>query len=79
LATSRNTSLPASAQECAASARIEADPVTAAAPVFAIATRRLAANAIRTVVTLADAFARDPCRNGATSRSDGAAGGSASP
>jgi hypothetical protein len=71
--------LPESAQECAASARIEADPVTAAATVFAIATRRLAANATRMVVTLADGLARDPCRNGARSRSDGATGGSRSP
>src|SRR4029453_745048 len=49
---SRNTSLPESAQECAASARIEADPVTTAAIDFATATRRLAAKAMRTVVRL---------------------------
>jgi hypothetical protein len=56
-ATSRKISLPVSAQEWAASARIEADPVTAAAADFASATRRLAAKATRTVVRLADA----PC------------------
>ncbi len=58
-ATSSKTWLPVSAQECAASASSEADPVTTAATDFAIATRRLAAKAIRTVVTLADAVASD--------------------
>src|SRR4029077_11056761 len=51
---SRNISLPVSAQECAASARIDADPVTTAATDFATATRRLAAKATRTVVRLAE-------------------------
>src|SRR5215203_1356440 len=51
---SRNTSLPVSAQECAASASIDDDPVTTAATDFATATRRLAAKAMRTVVRLAE-------------------------
>ena len=51
---SRNTSLPVSAQECAASASIDADPVTTAAADFATATRRLAAKATRIVVRLAE-------------------------
>ena len=51
-AISRNTSLPVSAQECAASASIDADPVTSAATDFATAMRRFAPNAMRTVVRL---------------------------
>jgi hypothetical protein len=51
---SRNTSLPVSAQECAASASIDADPVTTAATDFATATRRVAAKATRIVVRLAE-------------------------
>jgi hypothetical protein len=51
-ATSRKISLPVSAQECAASASIDADPVTRAAADFATATSRLAASAIRTVPRL---------------------------
>jgi hypothetical protein len=42
-----------SAQECAASARIDADPVTTAAIVFANATRTFEARAMTTVVVLA--------------------------
>src|SRR5690606_18509740 len=48
-ATRRKTSLPVSAHECAASATSEADPVSAAAIVFATATAKFAANAITTV------------------------------
>jgi hypothetical protein len=48
----------ACAQECAASASIDADPVTTAATDFATATRRLAAKAMRTVVRLAEPAAR---------------------
>src|SRR5690349_20719954 len=51
---SRNTSLPVSAQECAASASIDADPVTTAATDLATATTKFAAKAIRTVVRLAE-------------------------
>ena len=54
VATARRTSLPASAQECAASARIDADLVTAAATDFATATSTLAPSATNTVVTLSD-------------------------
>ena len=43
-----------SAQECAASAVIDAEPVSAAATDLAIATSRLAAIAMSTVTTLAD-------------------------
>src|SRR5580765_3199808 len=53
-ATIRNTSLPVSAHERAASARIDAHPVRTAAIDFATATRRLAAKAMRTVVRLAE-------------------------
>src|SRR5678815_2522712 len=49
-----NTSFPVSAQEWAASASSDADPVTTAATDFATATRRLAAKATRTVVRLAE-------------------------
>ena len=48
-ATNRNTSLPTSAQECAASAVIDADPVRAAATDLPSATTRLAKNASTTV------------------------------
>ncbi|MDX6335184.1 MAG: hypothetical protein QOG05_2524, partial [Streptosporangiaceae bacterium] len=54
LAISRKTSLPASAQECAASARSDADPVTTAATDFAAATSTLTPKATRTVVTLSE-------------------------
>jgi hypothetical protein len=57
-------------QECAASARIEADPVTTAATDFAIATKRLAQKATTTVVTLADAPVRDACESGPRSSPD---------
>ena len=50
----RKISLPVSAQECAASATMEADPVNAAAQVLAAATRKFAPNAISTVVVLSD-------------------------
>jgi hypothetical protein len=43
-----------SAQECDASASIDADPVTVAATVFATATSALAAKATRTVLTLVE-------------------------
>ena len=46
---SRKISLPKSAQECADSATIDADPVISAAMVFAIAMTRLALSAITTV------------------------------
>jgi hypothetical protein len=52
LAMTRNTSLPVSAHEWAASASIDADAVRTAATDFASAMRRLAANATTTVVTL---------------------------
>src|SRR6478752_5412527 len=45
----RNTSLPVSAQECAASASIEADPVTTAATVLATAINRFAPSATTTI------------------------------
>lgn len=45
----RNTSLPVSAHECAASATIEAEPVSAAATDLATAMRALAARAMMTV------------------------------
>src|SRR4029078_9085167 len=51
---SRKTSLPESAQECAASASSDAEPVTTAAAHLATGTRRLAARAMRTVVRLAE-------------------------
>src|SRR6185369_14497209 len=54
LAMTRNTSLPASAHECAASATIDADPVTTAAADFAIAMRMLAAKATSTVIALSE-------------------------
>ena len=56
--------MPVSAQECAASARIDADPVTTAAIVFAIATRTFEAKAMRTVVVLASEPARESSPNG---------------
>src|SRR5580765_1132658 len=69
---SRNTPLPVSAQECAASARSDADPVTTAATDFATATSKLAAKATRTVVRLADPAPRaalESCpRNGSDFR-----------
>ena len=46
--------MPASAQECAASASIDADPVSAAATDFATAMSMLAPNATRTVIRLSD-------------------------
>jgi hypothetical protein len=48
-----------SAQECAASASIDADPVTTAAIDFATPTRKLAPKAIHTVLALADTLERD--------------------
>src|SRR5215203_5806893 len=56
-ATSKKISLPASAQECAASASIDADAVIAAAIDLAIAISRLARNAISTVSKLWLTFA----------------------
>src|SRR6476619_4543141 len=64
LATSRNTSLPVSAQECAASANIDADPVTTAAIDFATPTRKLAPKATHTVLALADTPERDTRERG---------------
>jgi hypothetical protein len=52
-ATSRKTSLPVSAHECAASATSDAEPVITAATVFAMAISRFAPNAITTVSTAA--------------------------
>ena len=49
---SRNTSFPASAHECAASASIDAAPVITAATVLATAMSRLAPNATTTVSVL---------------------------
>lgn len=46
--------MPVSAQECAASAVSDADPVTTAATDLATATRRLAPSATSTVTTLSD-------------------------
>jgi hypothetical protein len=66
--------LPVSAHECAASARIDADPVINAATDFAIATSRFAANATSTVVTLADAPSRDACDRGPRSFSESTTG-----
>ena len=54
LAIIRKTSLPASAQECAASATSDADPVSAAATDFAAAMSTLTPKATSTVVTLSD-------------------------
>ena len=60
----RKISLPVSAQECAASATIEAEPVSTAAQVLATATRKLAPKAISTVSVLSEpddgAVALDP-------------------
>ena len=53
-AISRKISLPVSAQECAASASSDADPVSTAADVFATAMRTLTPNATRTVIRLSD-------------------------
>jgi hypothetical protein len=50
----RKTSLPVSAQECAASASIDAEAVTTAANDLATAMRRLAPNATSTVRRLSD-------------------------
>ena len=47
--TSRKISLPVSAQECAASAVIEAEPVITATAVFATAINRFAVSATTTV------------------------------
>ncbi|SPD88361.1 protein of unknown function [Micropruina glycogenica] len=55
-AISRNTSLPASAHECDASATIEAEPVNTAATVFAMPINRLAAKAMTTVSRLSPPF-----------------------
>src|SRR6478609_5193456 len=55
-AKNRNTWFPVSAQECAASAVIEADPVRSAATVFAAATRKFAANAMITVSRVEPGF-----------------------
>ena len=46
--------MPVSAQECAASATMDAEPVSAAAQVLATATRKFAPNAISTVMVLSD-------------------------
>ena len=54
LAIIRKISLPVSAQECAASATIEAEPVSAAAQLLATATRKLAPKAISTVSVLSE-------------------------
>ncbi|MNW55852.1 hypothetical protein D3C74_335400 [compost metagenome] len=51
-ASRRNTSLPVSAQECTASATIEAEPVITAAPDLATAMSRFAPNATITVSAL---------------------------
>jgi len=51
-AISRNTSFPVSAQECAASASSDADPVNNAATDFAAAISRFAPNATHTVSVL---------------------------
>ena len=51
-AISRKTSLPVSAQECAASATMDADAVSEAATVLATAISRFATNATITVITL---------------------------
>ena len=50
----RNISLPLSAHECAASATIEAEPVTAAAPDLTTATSTFIRKATSTVVVLAE-------------------------
>ena len=50
-------------ERCAASASIEADPVTTAAIDFAIATRTLAPNATSTVLVLADTPESDRCES----------------
>jgi hypothetical protein len=50
----KKISLPVSAQEWAASASIEAEPVSAAAADFAIATTKFAPNAMSTVRPLSD-------------------------
>ena len=50
----RKTSLPESAQECAASATIEAEPVTAAATDLVTAIRRLTPSATATVRALSE-------------------------
>src|ERR1700731_5134584 len=52
LAISKNTSFPVSAQEWAASASIDADPDTTAAPVLAAGTTALVASATGTVRVL---------------------------
>jgi hypothetical protein len=57
LAVMRKISLPLSAHECAASASIEADPVSAAATDLATATSTFIRNATSTVVVLADLLA----------------------
>src|SRR6266540_6388594 len=67
---SRSTWLPVSAQECAASASSDADPVTTAATDFATATRRLAAKATRTVVRLAEPAPRAARESGPRNGSD---------
>src|SRR6266542_1300284 len=67
---SRSTWLPVSAQECAASASSDADPVTTAATDFATATRRLTAKAMRTVVRLAEPATRAECESGPRNGSD---------
>ena len=53
-ATNKNIPLPVSAHECAASATIEAEPVIKAAKDLAIAIRKLAPIAIKTVITELD-------------------------
>src|SRR4029079_11474755 len=59
LATSRVTESPVSAQECAASASIDADPVRTAATDFATPTRTLAPRATSTVLALSVPLERD--------------------
>src|ERR1700752_2642550 len=67
----RSTSLPASAQECAASASIDADPVTTAATDLARARTTLTTRATSTVTALSErpaavapATGRDPLISG---------------
>jgi hypothetical protein len=66
-----------SAQECAASASSDADPVTTAAIDFATPTRTLAPKAIHTVLALADTPERDT-RESEARRSDSPTRGSSS-
>ena len=56
----RNTSLPESAHECAASASMEAEPVTTAAPVLVTAIATFTISAITTVRRDSDAESEGP-------------------